>query len=337
MGGAAVKKIPTPSSLHKEITRSFRKQLTLRHKSIVRREPLKKAEEIFKNEEAKAKITFAFEKLSPGESDRWKKLLDRANYNLEPTEEEPDPLRIDTDVVQLRLFYEILYNEISSTTSDSMAIVRSFIPEMYKKHNVERGMRISQYERDEKQIIDTKYAYSEISYEVFSLILEKIIKTYGTIPNKGLFYDLGSGVGQLVYTASILGHFKKCVGIEIFHGLIDRAEKRKNKFMGLLEQDFVTPKIKSVEISWVNGDFFEKREWTQATFIFLNWTALSSSDRKKLTSYLDKCAEGTFCVSLTYPIPHPKFEVLISDNCEVSWAKSSYELSLLTLSIAGGL
>ena len=45
--------------------------------------------------------------------------------------------------------------------------MREFLPKMYDKHNLDRGKRVSQKERDEKGITEECFAYGELDVEIF--------------------------------------------------------------------------------------------------------------------------------------------------------------------------
>ena len=68
---------------------------------------------------------------------------------------------------------------------------------MYDKHSVERGMNISLRERDVKGIVDECYAYGELDHEIFAAMYLRVCSVFGE-RSRGIFYDLGCGVGTLV-------------------------------------------------------------------------------------------------------------------------------------------
>ncbi len=52
--------------------------------------------------------------------------------------------------------------------------MRNYLPQMYDKHSFERGRRVSQKEREEKNLIDESYAYGELDPEIFTTIYMKV-------------------------------------------------------------------------------------------------------------------------------------------------------------------
>ena len=290
---------------------------------LERRPPLTTPADVFASEEAKSKVVFAVEKYPPGESLRWDKIITLINKEIEPTDDNLDPLRIQLDVNQTREVCQMIYKSIAMAVSDGLVLLNAFMPVMYKKHTPERGARISQYERDELNLNDDMYAYGELSFDIFATIYEKVSRTYGS-KRSGIFYDLGSGVGQLVYAAAIVGQFSKCVGIEVLGSLIDRAKKRKKRWQNFIAQEGMPGRIVNMDIHWEHGDLIEKRQWTEATFIVLHWTSFAKAKQKQIASILDKCAEGTLCITFTGPIPSTSYVVLLSDVCTVSWGQAEF-------------
>ena len=65
--------------------------------------------------------------------------------------------------------------------------MRNYLPQMYDKHSFERGRRVSQKEREEKNLIDESYAYGELDPEIFTTIYMKVtLLTYSLIRTQSL-------------------------------------------------------------------------------------------------------------------------------------------------------
>jgi len=288
----------------------------------IRRSPLKTKKEIMKNTEAIGMITYAIEFAPPGTSLRWEKMLRVANRTIEPTVSQPDPLRLDIQMDVLKSILKDFYSQATlPANSDDVVLMRENLPKLYDKHSFERGRRVSQKERDERGLSDPCYAYGELDCEVLSKILFKITSSYGMTKN-GIFYDLGCGVGNLVFAASFLGNFKKCVGVENIKSLLERGEKRMLRWTKLSEN--LTDKYKKVDIEWINDDFIESSYWIEATFILLHWTSFTKEQRLMVAETVKACSEGTIFVAFTQPIPNPDLEILITDTCETSWGETEY-------------
>lgn len=184
-----------------------------------------------------------------------------------------------------------------------------------------RGRRVSQKERNDNSITNECYAYGELNYDIFATIYEKVTSAYGSRSN-GTFFDLGCGVGQLVYAAAILGNFSCCGGIEHIGALLDRGVKRMvrwNKF-----KETFPVKQRQMQFVWLNEDILETKAWLEATFIILHWTAFPSHMQNKIADMLCACDEGTICITFTTPVPGDNFEILVQDSCRVSWGEADF-------------
>lgn len=216
----------------------------------------------------------------------------------------------------------LMYHNLTTISSDGLSQMRKNIPILYSKHSIERGKRISQHERNLKNLSDECYSYGEINFDIFSTILLKVIDTFGEHSN-GIFCDLGCGVGSIVYTTSfICNNLTKCIGIEYLENLFIRGDKRLTRWNRLKE--YFPNKQKSIEFEFHNLDFFSETFWTDSTIIFLHWTAFSKSQRLKLASIINDCKEGTMVISVTHPVPIDDFHILIRDKCETSWGQAEY-------------
>jgi hypothetical protein len=294
---------------------------------IERRPPLTLASEVLGSHEARKRITFAIEKVPPGEINRWKSLLSVINYHPEPTEDDPDPLRLDMNLSELKKVLHITYENISSATSDGILLMRQYYIQIYHNFNTEKYKRISQIERNEKKIIDEMFSYAELNHEVFATIFEKVTKAYG-LRKQGIFYDIGCGVGQLVYTAALIGQFSECHGIEAITPLLEIGE-RKGKRWNELKGDF-PEHIRNIKLVWENENFLIDDRWVNGTFLFLHWTALGPVNRKYLCGLMDYCQEGTMTVTFTHPIVNEDFEMLVQDTCRVSWGEVDFFVQMKT-------
>jgi hypothetical protein len=288
---------------------------------VERRPPLTLANEVLGSQEARKRIASAVEKVSPGETNRWNALLNVVNTNAEPTEDDPDPLRLAMELHELKKYLYTTYETISSASSDGIILMREHYDQIYSNHSLQKNKRLSQIYRNEKKIVDEMFAYAELNHEVFATIFEKVTKAYG-IRSKGIFYDIGCGVGQLVYAAAFIGNFSECRGIEAITPLLEVGE-RKGKVWNQLKSSF-PDHIKTVKLVWENENFLLDDRWINGTFLLLHWTALAPSNRKHMCSLMDYCQEGTMTVSFTHAVVHEDFEMLVKDTCRVSWGEVDF-------------
>lgn len=129
-----------------------------------------------------------------------------------------------------------------------------------------------------------------------------------------------------LYAAAFIGQFNKITGLELIGSLLERGEKRKMRFDLIKSQ--LPPKVKNVQFEFIEDDFVDNDYWTDATFIFLHWTALSPSQCREISGAMCKCVEGTHVITFTRPLldEHKDFDVLLSDTCDTSWGKTEFFL-----------
>ena len=290
---------------------------------FIRRDPLRTAQEVFDNPEARERITYAVDFAPPGTVFRWQKMLRVANRDIEPTEEIPDPLRLDLEMEELKRVLRMLYNDVVKVNSDGIALMRDLLPKMYDKHSLERGKRVSQTERDAKGITDECYAYGELYVEGFATIYSKVASTYGMFPERGVFIDLGCGVGNLVYAAAFIGDFIKVGGIDAIGALVERGEKRQRRWEANFDK--LPKRMREMELMWETDNFLENTDfWGEGTFFLLHWTAFNKEQMRCMTALIEQCREGTYFVSFTNKIVSNNLEDLIDGQCETSWGLAEY-------------
>ena len=285
--------------------------------------PLTTADEVLSNREAMERIVYALDTHPPGTVLRWDKLLTVANRGVEPSEEDMDPLRLDLSMEEFKLVLRQIYSKFDKIRGDGISLMRDFLPKMYDKHSLERGKRVSQKERDERAITDECFAYGELDPEIFVSIYHKVSAAYGKWERRPTFYDLGCGVGNLVYAAAFTGDFYKCGGIDGIQALVDRGEKRMPRWNRFKEG--FPREIKRMKFLWENDNYLENPDvWRDATWILLHWTALNKEQLELAGDRLAQCREGCIIVSFTSPIMNSDFEILVKDTCEVSWGTAVF-------------
>jgi SAM-dependent methyltransferase len=286
------------------------------------KDPLRKCQEIFNSFPAKERVISSLKLIPPGIPNRWDKILIMINRKEEATEENPDPLAIELDFNELKLVLKRLYEEVKFISSDGLALCRTHIPKMFDEHSVDRAQNLSKIERNNRYLMDQSLAYGEVEYDIFATMYMKIVSVYGA-RDAGVFYDLGSGVGQLVYTSAFIGNFEKVAGIETIRALIERAERRMQRWAAY-KSNF-TAKIQEMTIDFIEDDFISNSTWTKdGSFIFLHWTTFPPALKKKITQLLGQLQEGAHVITFTKPIDHELYVVLISDTCDTSWGKAEF-------------
>ena len=192
---------------------------------------------------------------------------------------------------------------------------------MYDKHNLERE---SAWPKGKgRASYHGRVFRGELDPEIFISIYHKVAAAYGKWEKRSVFYDLGCGVGNLVYAAAFTGDFYKCGGIDGIQALVDRGEKRMPRWNRFKEG--FPREINRVKFLWENDNYLENPDvWRDATWILLHWTALNKEQLELAGDRLAQCREGCIVVTFTTPIMNSDFEILIKDSCEVSWGTAVF-------------
>ncbi len=96
------------------------------------------------------------------------------------------------------------------------------------------GYSVSLQEKKQKET--QKYIrdliYGEIPFELlYALFVFEPIKD--VMNSNGIFYDIGSGIGNTVIGSYLIGNFKRCIGIEILDSLYKISEIAKKRTMDI--------------------------------------------------------------------------------------------------------
>ena len=296
--------------------------------------PLTTALQVFSNEEALLRVKAAVEFAPPSTVFRWEKLLKAVNRIEPQVDPKVFPVQMRLDQSELKKVLVMIYDNVAAVQSDGIALMRDYLPKMYDMHSVELARRVSQKEREENNMYDECYAYGELDFEIFATIYFKVSAAFGVFP-QGCFYDLGSGVGQLVYAAVLAGMFSKCAGIEAVKALHDRANLRIHRW-NKFKLEFPR-RYREVDIIFSHDNFFKSEYQTEATFILLHWTAFTKAQREVVVDGLEACREGTIVVALTHPIHGETYELLKEDSCDTSWGHTMFYIQEKLTSGRGGL
>ena len=116
------------------------------------------------------------------------------------------------------------------------------------------------------------------------------------------------------------------IGIELVSSLLERGERRMVRWEKLSQN--LPSRIRDCRIEWIEDDFCINTYWTDGTFIFLHWTAFSTTMKSELSKCFCACAEGTHVVTFSSPLddPHGDFLLLVQDTCDTSWGKAEFFL-----------
>jgi len=153
-----------------------------------------------------------------------------------------------------------------------------------------------------------EYTYGEIDFRSFIAIL-CLAK-----PNeKTKFYDLGSGTGKAVLACAMVFNVNKSVGIELFSLLHHAALEIKQDLANLPEYKENIKKINFINENFLTADF------SDATIIFINATALFGESLKLLTNRLSQLKPGTIIITTSKKLKNPNFQLVKTAPMQMSW------------------
>lgn len=189
----------------------------------------------------------------------------------------------------------------------SCGIIKSIISELYgessKGLSFDNALKASHEDRVQLRLNELSlqkemsFFYGELSVETFVRILS--LPEISGVDNLSKFVDLGSGRGNLVYTAAALSAFsiapfRSLLGIELLPSLANNAELLLPEFRKLV------PNASALEISLIAGDVVERFEsWKNADFVICCCTCFEESLLRMLCEKFQMLKPGTIIVTTT--------------------------------------
>lgn len=197
-----------------------------------------------------------------------------------------------------------------------------------ENYSVHSSKEISKKERSELSLTKSSYTYGEVDFLSLGETFEIIKAHFGTIPEGGTFYDLGSGSGKGVIAGALIHNFSKCIGIEILKGLYEVSENMKilyeqHRLNVVDEQQDLFMSLPDIE--FINDDIF-KKDWSDASFIFANSTCFDAKMMEGIAS--KQVRPGTWAVTLTKHLPSEKWRIMQSFRKSMSWGDATVYIHL---------
>lgn len=143
--------------------------------------------------------------------------------------------------------------------------------------------------------------------------IQKLLNDIHTLTNKDVFYDLGSGIGNVCKYVFDNTNVGKCVGIEYDN---DRYSISKG-----LERTTANK-----QMVFKQGNFLEQN-WSDATVIFTDSIMFSKETlRKMIQKAKDECKNLKYFISMK-KLPRDDYLTYIkTENIKVSWGTSIYNV-----------
>jgi hypothetical protein len=180
--------------------------------------------------------------------------------------------------------------------------------------------------RDFGALPDSTLTYGEIDFVSVGEIFETLKNRFQSLPEGGVFYDLGSGSGKGVVAAALLGKFSQCKGIELLESLFSLSLSMKSKFESmkeslLFDQAHLFDDFPGIQ--FFCSDFFQF-DWTDADMILANSTCFSDEMMIRLGEV--ELKTGTIAISLTQKIPGKNWIILETIRKDMSWGVATVHM-----------
>jgi len=146
--------------------------------------------------------------------------------------------------------------------------------------------------------------FGETPAKTVDTLLEKYVR-----PTDKVFYDLGSGVGNVVIQAALSGRFNKTVGVEVVSERYEMSQEALKRAQPLLSNDVGT--------CFVNGDFLSY-DFSDADVIYVYATAYSNRLLKDLQSRLITVKPKTRIIIADKQLDKKRFSLVDQVNLSMS-------------------
>eukprot|EP00405_Crypthecodinium_cohnii_P013507 CAMPEP_0206461126 /NCGR_PEP_ID=MMETSP0324_2-20121206/25163_1 /ASSEMBLY_ACC=CAM_ASM_000836 /TAXON_ID=2866 /ORGANISM="Crypthecodinium cohnii, Strain Seligo" /LENGTH=307 /DNA_ID=CAMNT_0053932963 /DNA_START=202 /DNA_END=1125 /DNA_ORIENTATION=+ len=160
-------------------------------------------------------------------------------------------------------------------------------------------------ERKENNLEDKALTYSEFDFALMNNIMTAIKTHKGPLFEKGIFLELGSGIGKACVAAALTHPFEKVVGVEILQGLSEVATASLTKYT---EAQF-PEEVPKPEVQLLKGDFVAEAQTLldpllpQVTVLLAVATFFGDKEMQALVGAARKMVDCSFVVTFSQPLP----------------------------------
>jgi len=152
--------------------------------------------------------------------------------------------------------------------------------------------------------------YGETAFKTAGILLEKY-----TRPIDKIFYDLGSGIGNVVIRAALSEKFTKVTGIETVE---ERYQMSSNIFAKCLP---LLPEKTKVEL--IKGDFLQA-DFSDANIVYINAIAFNKGLMKDLQSRLAALKPGTRIIISDQQLDPKKFSQIDKTRLHMDYGDAEF-------------
>jgi hypothetical protein len=164
-------------------------------------------------------------------------------------------------------------------------------------------------------IKDKEFIYGEIDFLSFYTILERVSPS-----SQDVFYDLGSGSGKAVLSATLFFNVKESFGIELLPPLYEQSiaqlEKAAQRFQQHDAEKEYLPQVRRIQ--FINDSFLHY-DFENADIIYVAATCLSDATWNDLISKMARLKPGSRIIVASRMIHHEQFESIYQGIELMSW------------------
>lgn len=171
--------------------------------------------------------------------------------------------------------------------------------------------------------------YGEILYESVLFLLD-----YLQLTEEDAFYDLGSGLGKLVFQVYLMTPVHKAIGIELSESRCERSQKIMENGSKIFNSCFIFenqmrkrfgkepfPKVSGKKFELKQGNMLEA-DIEDATVIFTCSTCFSDDCMRNLTNRLAELKDGLRVLTLHHLSEHKNFHLVKTFYLPMTWSKN---------------
>mmetsp|Transcript_127697 Transcript_127697/g.408835 ORF Transcript_127697/g.408835 Transcript_127697/m.408835 type:complete len:298 (-) Transcript_127697:164-1057(-) len=195
--------------------------------------------------------------------------------------------------------------EVPPLTEEEVEARAAIFDDIFKEAAAQDMKGKSINERKENALEGKALTYAEFDFHLMTELFTKIKTNFGPVYEKGIFLDLGSGVGKACIAAALQHPFEKVVGVEILQGLSEVATASLAKYQeAQLPEGEVKP-----ELQLIKGDFVGEFEahvdslLPQVTFCLAVASCYGEKEIQALVAAARKMPANSFFVTFTQPLP----------------------------------
>lgn len=152
--------------------------------------------------------------------------------------------------------------------------------------------------------------YGETPFETAGTLLGKYAR-----PTDKIFYDLGSGIGNVVIRAALSDKFTKVTGIEIV------GERHELSLKALLQCRPLLPEKTDVKL--IREDFL-KADFSDADIVYVTAVAFGKKLMKDLQSRLTTLKSGTRIIIADKQLDPKQFSLIDKINLPMDYADADF-------------